>query len=105
MNLLDRHNVVICTGAIMADKPLREKLEALHEDLVDDISLKVREGMATADDKKLAVQLLRNSNISAPVVDDAASAAAASKLAGKLDFSGLSDRRKVVPLRPTDDAA
>lgn len=85
----------------MAEESVREQLESLHESLVKDIKFKVESGIASADDMKLAVQLLKNSSVSAPVIDGKVAQQAASELAGKLDFSGLEGRRKVLPFRPT----
>lgn len=66
----------------------REKLTELHDLLIEDVFEKIRSGEASRDDKRLALDLCKNSNISAVAVSGSTMA----RLAKQVDFGDLSDR-------------
>ena len=71
----------------------REKLATLHDLLIDDVLGRIQSGEATRDDKRLALDLCKNSNISAVAV----SGSTIHRLVSQVDFGDTSER--VVPLR------
>jgi hypothetical protein len=73
----------------MAD--LHEKLQRMHEVLIDQVLDDLEEGSHGA--RQTAMALLKNSNIQAVVQNDGTMA----KLAAKLDFSAMAD--KVIELK------
>lgn len=91
---------------IMAD--LNEKLQKLHEAVVDLVTDRLENpvideetgmGGVSNEDLRVALALLKQNGVTAPVVEDSR-ISLASQLAGKLDFKGLQDKRPVVvPLR------
>lgn len=90
----------------MAD--LNEKLQKLHEAVVDLVTDRlenpVMDEMGNAvvltEDLRVALALLKQNGVTAPVVEDSRISRAA-QLAGKLDFKGLQEKRPVVvPIRP-----
>ena len=90
----------------MAD--LNEKLQRLHEAVVDLVTDRLENpvideetgmGGVSNEDLRVALALLKQNGVTAPVVEDSR-ISRASQLAGKLDFKGLQDKRPVVvPLR------
>ena len=83
----------------MAD--LRDKLEQLHEDVVEVLSDRLKAGEVANDDLKMAMQLLKQNSISAAAMPDTPASDLA-RMAGKLNFSTLEEKAKVVPLRAED---
>jgi hypothetical protein len=90
----------------MAD--LNEKLQRLHEAVVDLVTDRLENpvedelGRATVsnEDLRVALALLKQNGVTAPVQEGTGIGRTA-KLAGKLDFKGLAEKRQVVvPLRP-----
>ena len=93
----------------MAD--LNEKLQRLHEAVVDLVTDRLEnpmvdpetgEGGVSNEDLRVALALLKQNGVTAPV-QDGTSISQVSKLAGKLDFKGLSEKRQVVvpfPIKP-----
>lgn len=76
----------------MAD--LNDKLSELHEAVTDTILNRFQSGEEISnDDMRVAMQLLKNNNISAVATSDSP----LRNLAAKLDFSAMAE--KVVPLR------
>ena len=92
----------------MAD--LNEKLQELHEAVVDLVVDRLKaveedeEGNAisavTNEDLRTALALLKQNGVTAPV-KEGGKVSQVAKLAGKLQFEGLKDKRNVVPLRPS----
>jgi hypothetical protein len=82
-------------------KDLSEKLEDLHEAVVELALDRINSGEASNDDLRIAMQLLKQNNVSAAAPE----ASPLKSLAAKLDFSAMAD--KVVPLKLPDrpDAA
>lgn len=80
----------------MAD--LRDKLEQLHEDVVEVLSSRLQAGEVANEDLKMAMQLLKQNAISAAAMPDTPASDLA-RMAGKLNFSTLEEKTKVVPLR------
>jgi hypothetical protein len=76
----------VILNAIVAMPDLHEKLQQMHELLVDQVLDELAEGSHSA--RITAMALLKNSNIQAVVQNNSAM----SKLAAKLDFSAMSDK-------------
>lgn len=83
----------------MAD--LKDKLEQLHEDVVEVLSDRLKASDVANDDLKMAMQLLKQNSISAAAMPDTPASDLA-RMAGKLSFSTLEAKAKVVPLRADD---
>ncbi len=94
----------------MAEADLNQKLQQLHEATVDLVASRLEavgkneEGeevsLVTNDDLRLALALLKQNGVTAPVAEGSRMGQA-SKLAGKLNFQGLAEKRAVVvPIRP-----
>jgi hypothetical protein len=79
----------------MAD--LNKDLEELHAEVVSAVRERISNG-ASNDDLRIALQLLKQNSVTANLSEDD-TAALRSRMAGKLDFSALKDKPKVVPLR------
>jgi hypothetical protein len=79
----------------MAD--LNKDLEELHAEVVSAVRERISNG-ASNDDLRVALQLLKQNSVTANLSEDD-TAALRSRMAGKLDFSALKDKPKVVPLR------
>lgn len=79
----------------MAD--LNKDLEELHAEVVNAVRERISNG-ASNDDLRVALQLLKQNSVTANLSEDD-TAALRSRMAGKLDFSALKDKPKVVPLR------
>jgi hypothetical protein len=80
---------------------LRDKLEQLHEDVVEVLSDRLKAGEVANDDLKMAMQLLKQNAISAAAMPDTPASDLA-RMAGKLNFSTLEEKTKVVPLHRED---
>ena len=80
----------------MAKETINEKLEQLHEDVVEVMSTRLQGQVVSNDDIKTALLLLKQNNITAPIGDAAPDANRAARLAGKLRFDGIKDKRGVV---------
>ena len=83
----------------MAD--LRDKLEQLHEDVIELLSTRLQSSEVGNDDLKMAMQLLKQNAISAAAMPDTPASDLA-RMTGKLNFSTLEEKTKVVPLRRED---
>ena len=83
----------------MAD--LRDKLEQLHEDVIELLSTRLQSSEVGNDDLKMAMQLLKQNAISAAAMPDT-TASDLARMTGKLNFSTLEEKTKVVPLRAQD---
>ena len=83
----------------MAD--LRDKLEQLHEDVIELLSTRLQSSEVGNDDLKMAMQLLKQNAISAAAMPDT-QASDLARMTGKLNFSTLEEKTKVVPLRRED---
>ena len=83
----------------MAD--LRDKLEQLHEDVIELLSTRLQSSEVGNDDLKMAMQLLKQNAISAAAMPDTPASDLA-RMTGKLNFSTLEEKTKVVPLRRDD---
>jgi hypothetical protein len=81
----------------MAD--LRETLEEIHENLAAGILEDLRNGDKNA--RREALQLLKQNSISAAAMPETPASDLA-RMAGKLNFSTLESKAKVVPLRAED---
>lgn len=79
----------------MAD--LNKDLEELHAEVVSAVRERISNG-GSNDDLRIALQLLKQNSVTANLSEDD-TAALRSRMAGKLDFSALKDKPKVVPLR------
>jgi hypothetical protein len=79
----------------MAD--LNKDLEELHAEVVSAVRERISNG-GSNDDLRVALQLLKQNSVTANLSEDD-TAALRSRMAGKLDFSALKDKPKVVPLR------
>jgi len=79
----------------MAD--LNKDLEELHAEVVSAVRERISNG-ASNDDLRVALQLLKQNSVTANLSEND-TAALRSRMAGKLDFSALKDKPKVVPLR------
>lgn len=77
----------------MADA--RERLEKVHDLLIEQTLAALESGEATVAERQIALQLLKQSGVSAPLNPTGSIRAG---LAGKLDFSTLNG--KIRPLRP-----
>jgi hypothetical protein len=91
----------------MKPNTLREQLAEIHQAVADDIL----DGLRAEDPKDrrqataLALQLLKQNGITAPPVEGSAMDQLRSRMAGKLDFSTLEAKTKVVPIRREPEAA
>lgn len=83
------------------EESLKEKLEQLHEDVVEVLSTRLQAQEVSNDDLRLAMQLLKQNSISAAAMPDTPASDLA-RMAGKLNFSTLETKAKVVPLRAED---
>jgi hypothetical protein len=83
----------------MAD--LRDKLEQLHKDVIELLSTRLQSSEVGNDDLKMAMQLLKQNAISAAAMPDTPASDLA-RMTGKLNFSTLEEKTKVVPLRRED---
>jgi hypothetical protein len=83
----------------MAD--LKDKLEQLHEDVVEVLSTRLQGEAVANEDIKMAMQLLKQNSISAAAMPETPASDLA-RMAGKLSFSALEQKAKVVPLRAED---
>lgn len=83
----------------MAD--LRDKLEQLHEDVVEVLSTRLQGQEVANEDLKMAMQLLKQNAISAAAMPETPASDLA-RMTGKLNFSTLENKTKVVPLRAED---
>ena len=85
---------------------LRDQLAELHQAVTDEIMGGLQSD--SAKDRQAAVaqalQLLKQNGITAPPVEGSAMDQLRSRMAGKLDFSTLEAKTKVVPLRREDAA-
>jgi hypothetical protein len=79
----------------MAD--LNKDLKELHAEVVSAVRERISNG-GSNDDLRVALQLLKQNSVTANLSEDD-TAALRSRMAGKLDFSALKDKPKVVPLR------
>jgi hypothetical protein len=92
----------------MAD--LNDKLQKLHEAVVDLVADRLKnppvnvdtgEAVVSNEDLRVALALLKQNGVTAPV-QEGSSVSQVAKLAGKLQFEGLKEKRAVVvPLRPS----
>jgi hypothetical protein len=89
----------VCTYASVAD--IREKLNEIHELVIDGVLEELRNGGC---DRREALQLLKQNQISAAAMPDTPTADLA-RMAGKLNFQTLEEKVNVVPLRPNLKAA
>ena len=80
------------------NESLKEKLEQLHEDVTQVLSTRLKGQEVSNDDLRLAMQLLKQNSISAAAMPDTPASDLA-RMAGKLNFSTLEKKAKVVPLR------
>ena len=80
---------------------LRDKLEQLHEDVIELLSTRLQSSEVGNDDLKMAMQLLKQNAISAAAMPDTPASDLA-RMTGKLNFSTLEEKTKVVPLRRED---
>ena len=80
---------------------LRDKLEQLHEDVIELLSTRLQNSEVGNDDLKMAMQLLKQNAISAAAMPDTPASDLA-RMTGKLNFSTLEEKTKVVPLRRED---
>jgi hypothetical protein len=87
----------------MAEADLNQKLQRLHEAVVDTVLDQLEhptEAGISNDDLRVALALLKQNGVTAPVAEGSRMDQA-SKLAGKLNFQGLAEKRQVVvPIRP-----
>lgn len=81
---------------------LSKELEELHATVIRSVRQRMEES-ADAEDIRLALQLLKQNSITASIAETDAQAMK-SKMAGKLNFSALKDK-KVTPIRPPVDAS
>lgn len=97
----------------MSGDSLRHKLDQLHEATVDAISSRLTGQVdedgnpvgPSSDDLRLAMQLLKQNNITAPAIPDTPTALMA-RMAGKLDFMAV--QRKLqgqLVLKPSSEDA
>lgn len=77
---------------------LKDKLEQLHEDVVEVLSSRLQASEVANEDLKMAMQLLKQNSISAAAMPETPASDLA-RMAGKLSFSTLEQKAKVVPLR------
>jgi hypothetical protein len=91
----------------MTAPTLREQLAEIHQAVADEIL----DGLQNAEDPVarrlaigLALQLLKQNGITAPPVEGSAMDQLRSRMAGKLDFSTLEAKTKVVPIRREEAA-
>ena len=80
---------------------LRDKLEQLHEDVIELLSTRLQSSEVGNDELKMAMQLLKQNAISAAAMPDTPASDLA-RMTGKLNFSTLEEKTKVVPLRRED---
>lgn len=80
---------------------LRDKLEQLHENVIELLSTRLQSSDVGNDDLKMAMQLLKQNAISAAAMPDTPASDLA-RMTGKLNFSTLEEKTKVVPLRRED---
>jgi hypothetical protein len=80
----------------MAKESLNEKLEQLHADVVEVMSARMQGELVSNDDIKTALALLKQNNITAPLGPAVPDADRAARLAGKLKFDGIKEKRGVV---------
>ena len=89
---------------------LNKQLEELHSEVVNAVRDRIRNGgfnqdgepiSVSNDDLRVALQLLKQNSVTANLSEDDTTALR-SRMAGKLDFSALKDKSKVVPLRQDD---
>ena len=89
----------------MAD--LNKQLEELHSEVVNAVRDRIRNGgfnldgepiPVSNDDLRVALQLLKQNQISAAAMPDTPTADLA-RMAGKLNFQSLEQKTKVVPIR------
>lgn len=73
---------------------LHDKLSEMHAELIDQVLIGLKEGDRKA--RAEAMQLLKQNSISAVAHEDSAM----SKLAAKLDFSAMADKRVIEFKRP-----
>ena len=79
----------------MAD--LNKDLEELHAEVVSAVRERISNG-GSNDDLRVALQLLKQNQVSAAAMPDTPTADLA-RMAGKLNFQTLEQKTKVVPLR------
>jgi hypothetical protein len=79
----------------MAD--LNKDLEELHAEVVRAVRERISNG-GSNDDLRVALQLLKQNQVSAAAMPDTPTADLA-RMAGKLNFQTLEQKAKVVPLR------
>lgn len=79
----------------MAEQDINQDLSDLHASVIRTIKDRVEDG-GSAEDLRLALQLLKQNSITASLAE-ADTKALKSRMAGKLDFSTLQE--KVVPIR------
>lgn len=79
----------------MAEQDINQDLADLHASVIRTIKDRVEDG-GSAEDLRLALQLLKQNSITASLAE-ADTQALKSRMAGKLDFSTLQE--KVVPIR------
>lgn len=85
----------------MAEQDISQDLQDLHASVIRTIKDRVEDG-GSAEDLRLALQLLKQNSITASLAE-ADTQALKSRMAGKLDFSTLQE--KVVPIRQPQQPA
>lgn len=83
---------------------MREKLQQLHEDVVEVLSTRLKGEAVANDDIRMAMQLLKQNAISAAAMPDTPASELA-RMAGKLSFTALEAKTKVVPMFPSNPGA
>ncbi|MEB3354198.1 MAG: hypothetical protein VKM34_08185 [Cyanobacteriota bacterium] len=83
---------------------LREKLNQLHSDVVEVLCTRLQGETVENDDIRLAMQLLKQNQVSTAAMPDTPASELA-RIAGKLSFSALEAKTKVVPLLPPEFSA
>ena len=81
----------LCTLVAVSD--LNEKLSKIHDLLAEDVLERLESGEASNDDRRVALQLLKQNAISAVPTENSP----LKNLSSKLDFSAMAE--KVVPLK------
>jgi hypothetical protein len=89
----------LCTHATVADTDLRELYDRGHRAIVEELVIKIEDGQASTEERRLFAQLMKQNNINAAPIEGTATEAMA-RMAAKLHtFGALEEKTKVVPLR------
>jgi hypothetical protein len=80
----------------MAEESLDKKLEELHDNVIEVVTTRMKGEVVSNDDVRLALAVLKQNGYNAPVGPAVPDAERKARLASKLNFQGIQEKRGVV---------